>query len=315
MRDEQWKLEYPASGRFPGAAFTFGTQDTGYLTLKRPAFDFADDRTDDQEMVTEDGVRFGRDFTGGMTITFDVGVDTSQTTSSKTMTPQARTAANLDAVDRLRAAWSAKALKRRPGAVAVLREAYGGRERVFYGRPRGFAVPQVEGHPRDRLGYTAVLARFDCVDQNYYDGVEQSIDVPIAPAASGGLVAPLKSPLRAVRPNSSTRVLSVGGTSPAVPVITLYGPGSNLTVEFVGVFSVGIRATLAYDQRVTIDPRPFARTVLNQAGASWAGRLTGVARLSDMLIPPGQRQVIIRGTDTTGTAKANIRWRNTYAYL
>lgn len=312
MRDEQWRLDYPASGRFAGAAFTFGTWDTGYLTLRRPAFDFADDRTDDQEMVTEDGIRFGRDFTGGMTITFDVGVDTSQV---RTTTSTARTTTNLDAVERFRAAWQAKALKQRPGAVATLRGTYAGRERLFYGRPRGFAVPQVDGAPRDRVGYTAALARFECVDQNYYDGVEQSLDVPIAPASSGGLVGPLKSPLRALRPSSSSKILTVGGTTPTAPVITLYGPGSNLSVEFVGLFTVGIRASLAYDQRVTIDPRPFARTVLNQAGASWAGRVTGVTRLSDLLVSPGQREVVVRGTDTTGTAKANVRWRNTYAYL
>jgi hypothetical protein len=307
MRDEQWQLTYPASGRSAGASFLFGTYDTNYVTLKRPTIEPSDPRTDDQDNVSEDGRRFGRDFTGGMTLTFDVGVDTVDTGSLATFTQD-----NLDAVDRMRAAWKADALRGRPGAVATLTGMFGGRTAVLYGRPRGFQITEARFQSQ---GYTGVLAQFVSGEDLFYDGTEQARTVTIAASISGGLMDPLAEPLMDDNPTDAQILLDVGGTNPTWPVVTLYGPGVNLAVEFVGLFTVGISGTLSVGQTATVDPRPWARTVLSQSRGSLAGRLFGAVRLRDMRLPPGNQEAVLRGTDATGTARATIRWRNARTYL
>lgn len=304
MLDEQWLLSYPASGPNPGANFLFGTWGTGYLTLKRPTIDYGEAVTDDQTQVAEDGRRFGRDYSGSMTLTFDVGVDTVDIGDGA---PD-----NLDAVAALRLAWRADALRSRPGAVATLTGQYAGRQRVIYGRPRRFSVS--EGR-FDAQGYTGTLLEFAAADDLFYDGTEVATSITIAPATVRGLMDPLQEPLGDFASGTSERIVTVSGNALAWPTITFYGPGSDLSVEFVGRFTVGISGALAAGTTVTVDPRPWARTVLTQARASYAGRLTGVTRLRDMRLPPGDYDTVLRGLDATATARAVVRVRGAWTYL
>jgi hypothetical protein len=76
---------------------------------------------------------------------------------------------------------------------------------------------------------------------------------------------------------------------------------------------VGLNATLAYDQTITVSPRDG--TVTWQNGAPAGGILTRKTRLSATLLQPGSTSFSFGGTDQTGTATATLSWRNAYASI
>jgi hypothetical protein len=80
----------------------------------------------------------------------------------------------------------------------------------------------------------------------------------------------------------------------------------------IGDLVIGLDLTLAYDHVVTVDTRPWVRSVLrNTDGAGFAGQLnrrTPVMRKAQLA--PGTHAMTLRGTDTTGAAFARLRWRD-----
>jgi hypothetical protein len=100
--------------------------------------------------------------------------------------------------------------------------------------------------------------------------------------------------------------------------VTIHGPITNPSVTITGLWTLALAATIAAGDVVTIDTRPWARTVLRNgsATASLAGSLTRTsARLSGASIPPGTYECVLRGTDGTGTASASVTWRETYSAI
>ncbi|MGW2496271.1 hypothetical protein ACWCV2_17435 [Streptomyces pseudogriseolus] len=310
-REGEWNLSYSANGVYPGANFTFGSIRTGYYLLEPYEITYADTDAGDTPMPQEDGVRLGQDYRGQATITFEVGVDTVDDAA----TAHGRHGANLDAVSTMLQAWDAEALRRRFATPAVLSTTQGGRSRRFFGRPR---KPAPAGSKLTRQGYTPVVCTFVCVDSTAYDDVEQSIRVSLVPPSHYGLVGPLTTPLTMTR-ESEGKVAGdfiVGGTKPAWPVITFYGPIANPVCELVGRWKVGLNLTLGVGERVVVDPRPWVRTVMRNGNASVAGLLTrGTPRLKDLRLPLGRQDFVLRGTDATGTAYMTVAWRDAYAYL
>ncbi|MEV7684243.1 hypothetical protein AB0O64_37805, partial [Streptomyces sp. NPDC088341] len=139
----------------------------------------------------------------------------------------------------------------------------------------------------------------------------------ITPPLGGGLVGSLSAPLTSTGESDRSQAITVGGALPAWPVITIAGPITNPVVEMVGLWRFELLASLAYDRTVTIDTRPWVRSVvLNQAGGSLAGALTRQSpRLADAGIPPGTYEAVLRGIDATGTARATVAWQETYSSL
>src|SRR5690606_20764520 len=102
----------------------------------------------------------------------------------------------------------------------------------------------------------------------------------------------------------------VGGDTDTWPVITIRGPVAQPSIRLVGTdVAVRLDTTLAGDRSVTIDPRPWARSVLRDDGASLAGALRG-SPLAALRLPPGQTVVHFGGTDLSGQSSASIRWRD-----
>lgn len=94
------------------------------------------------------------------------------------------------------------------------------------------------------------------------------------------------------------------------PVITFNGPVTNPSVAYVGTaLKLSVNTTLAVGQSLTIDTRPWVRTVTRTGGGSLAGRLSG-NRMAEMALPPGTTIVAFRGQDNTGIATCSIRWRD-----
>lgn len=211
------------------------------------------------------------------------------------------TLANLAAVTR---AW--RKLDAVPGAESVLRYAVDGRTRLVYGRARDLQ-PTI-GQVYD-IGRVVASAAFQTKDVWHYADELNTLTVGLVPVSSGGLVAPLISPLTTVAGAQRQGLVTVGGDAPAPVELVFKGPIVNPKASSTG-WEVGLNATLAYDQTVTVNTR--TGTVLRNDGASLAGALTRRTYLPDARLRPGDRELIFSGTDQTGTASCTMRWRNTF---
>ncbi|MDH6449678.1 hypothetical protein M2155_002086 [Streptomyces sp. SAI-119] len=310
LAEGEFKLTYSANGVHPGANFTFGTVRTGYYLLDDFEVKNTDVTAGDTPLPREDGIRHGQDYTTGATITFEVGVDTVD----EGATLLARHGANLDAVSVMKQAWDAKAVRDRMATPAVLSTTQGGRARRWYGRPRQC---EKAASKLTRQGYTPLVATFAAAHTGSFDDVEQSVRVDMAPPPHRGIKGPLKDPLTMIGEGAG-RVpgeIVVGGNRPAWPVITINGPISQPVCELVGKWKLGLNLTLKAGEKVTVDPRPWVRTVLRGSG-SVAGLITRSSPfLEDLLIPTGRQDFVLRGTDATATAFMTVAWRDAYAYL
>ncbi|WP_435060379.1 hypothetical protein [Streptomyces sp. bgisy060] len=307
----EWTLSYGANGLLPGAKITFGTWRTGHYLLEPVDIVYTDTDTGDVQMPRQDGIRLGLDYRGSATLTFEIGVDSVDEADTRL----GRHGAVLERVSTLAQAWDAEAVRSRTAAPAVLSTTQGGRARRFYGRPRRFAPAASR---LTRQGYTPVVATFVSVDGIAYDDTEQVGRVDLMPAPHRGLVGPLTTPLTMAGTASSRTpgAMVVGGNRPTWPVITIWGPISQPVVDVIGRWTLGLNLSLGPGEYVTIDPRPWARTVLRNGGASVAGALyRGAPLMPQMRLAPGPLTVVLRGNDDTGTAHMTVAWRNAFSYL
>lgn len=292
MFDSDWRLVYA------GTDYTFGSASHDVFNVTAPDLGDVALRTADADRPRSDGVGFGVDFRGSRTIGFDLGVwGSSETAIRSSMGVLAR-------------AWRADAVRSVPGAVAELHSLYRGQERVVFGRPRRFAPVLAEA----RTGlYGAATADFICADDLFYSASENVAQVSISPAGGGGLIAPLASPLATTASSDRSVGMTVSGELPVWPVIEVAGPVVNPTVEVVGVLRLEFALTLAYDQTLVVDTRPWARSMLVN-GASAAGAISRTStRLLAASVPPGRYELALRGVSESGNATARVRWRDAFS--
>lgn len=281
-----WRLAYP------GEDLAFGSIASRLVFTSAPDLGPADIRHDDAERPRADGVVFGEDFFGGRTITFDVAVAGDDEADARGL------------LARMARAWRADVVRKSSGAVATLTADSG---RAAFGRPRRFASTD-ELLPQ---GMSQVIADFACTDSLWY-GTEGRVSVALQPAPGGGLLAPLASPLATTTSSDRSTVLTVAGDVPTWPVFEIQGPITNPVVEVVGLSRMEFRTTLAQDETLVVDTRPWGRSILRD-GASLAGSLTRTStRLSQAAIPPGSHELVLRGVSDAGTARVNVLWRDAY---
>jgi len=209
----------------------------------------------------------------------------------------------------LASVWFDPALRSRPRAVTELRaRVYGGEEVIAYGRPRALDPVATQ---LIRAGVVEFSADFRSVDTSFYaTAPEQPLVLGLVAPGGGGVTWPVTWPITwGSAPGERRDALTNPGPNPVWPVITISGPVSTPSIGIVGTtVLVTLQTTLAADQSVTIDPRPWAGTVLRSDGASLRGQLSG-SRLSDLRIPTGTHFINFRGTDPTGTARASVSWQ------
>lgn len=281
-----WTLAYP------GLALPFGSVASGLVFDTAPEIGAPEITTDDAQRPRSDGVAFGVDYHSGLTITFALTVSGTDTADAR-----ARLAT-------LKQAWRADVVRSTPGAVATLTADTG---RLTFGRPRRFA----SGDELLPFGISAVTADFATADTLWY-GEEHAVTVHFAPDPGGGLIAPLAAPLTTTATSDRSSVLTVAGEAETWPVFEIAGPITNPSIEVVGLFRMDFLLTLAYDETLVVDSRPFARSILRN-GASVAGALTHTStRLSKAALPPGVHELVLRGTSEPATAKVTARWRDAY---
>src|SRR5690606_25362200 len=99
------------------------------------------------------------------------------------------------------------------------------------------------------------------------------------------------------------------GELPAWLSVSSEGARTNPVIEVGDFLRWEFRTTLAYDQTLTVDASPWARTILRD-GAAIPGTLTPQStRLAKAVIPPGSHEFVLRGTSSTGAARAVASWR------
>ena len=292
---DDWQFEIDDG--FAPVTFGAGTQ--------YRVFEFAHDKPDIRGNLSprarEDGTNRGRDYLSGTTASFEIGVYVGGDAQGV-----------LDAVSVLRRAWYGDQVRRTPGARAVLRLKRPGRETVrVYGRPGAFKPASMHDVA---AGYIPIVCEFDCDDGYFYSDAEYSLGVPFVPAVLGGLIGPLEGPLTAASAGIASGQITVGGECPVWLGWRPRGPLIDPEVEVVGRWSAKLQGQVNYDQSVTVDPSPWMRTARSNTGANWAGKFTQAStRMSRMLAPPGESQVLLRGIDASGSSSMDVFWRNVFA--
>lgn len=257
--------------------------------------------TQDAPIPSGDGVRFGVDTLGGRTYTITAD------------------APDFDTADEIINKWLGDAQRFTPGVVAPLRMKRPGRETVrVYGRPRR-AAPGYDDAYRRNIG---IVVDFATADHRYYADVESGVVVPIVVPTTGGVSIPTTLPAVFSGETQTVRTVDVGGKLSTWMKPTIYGPVTKPKVELLDrnggvIWSADFPSlTLAYDQSVTIDPYPWAGTVLRNDGASMAGKMSRSSTpLDAMTVSPGSWQVRFTGVDDTGTANCAFAWRNAWASM
>lgn len=253
-------------------------------------------RTNDTERSQGDGLIAGRDFLGGRTWGFSVSTNMQNLPDASTLE------------SRLAAAWHNPKHRSKSLALVPLSYEMGGRWRRVYGRPSRYAgmrgdIQAVQGHGR-------IECDFRIHDPRYFDEWETVRRLPIVPASTGGLKAPLVAPLSTVR-SGADRAGYVNNTgTAATPLKVVFkGPVTNPYVRAAAGWEIALKGTLRAGQSVVVDA--FAGTVL-RGSSPVAGLLTRKTRLSSAVLPVGISDLTFGGVDPTGTAEVELRWRNAY---
>lgn len=253
----------------------------------------------DQQNTRSGNTAFGRDVLGASTWTWAGHVDREDVEGA------------VDTLGRFKAAWRPQAIALKPGAQVAMRYQLAGRTRRVFGRPRRF-----DGPPTNLIlnGYLDLTFDFACVDAFTYDDQETIVDLPttVSGESNGGFTFPLVMPAQ-TQPNtlSGEQQIIVGGNARAYPVVTFYGPWTNPSLE-TDNWNLSINGGLTGTQSITVDLRPWARTITDQNGDPHPERLAKRTYLEDMFFEPGQRPVLRLGGVPSAGSYARLRWRNTH---
>lgn len=279
--------------RYPGTEISFGSGlDDGFALQREPEVADYELDVDDALIPRGDGVFFGSDHFGGRTIRFDITVN-------------AATEAEVRAkAEQVVGAWRFENGRSTPGAVAELVAPSG---RLVYGRPRRISAIETNA----MFGRIDLIADFQTVDANWY-GEERSIAIPLASLPLSGMTSPFVAPFSTSRVSDNSVVANVVGTLGVSPVFEIHGPITNPQIE-IGGNVIALSRSVAPDETVVIDTRPWVRTVMI-GSRSIAGSLTASStRLTAIRLTPGLHELALRGSSVSGSAVAVVRWRDAFA--
>lgn len=259
----------------------------------------AEVRNGDSDRSQRDGAIAGRDFLGKRTWGISVSTIADDIDGALALERQ------------LASRWGNEKFRKNPLVTYPLAYELGGRWRRVYGRPDRYAG--INGDLSSMSGAGTIECDFRVLDPRFYDDAESVVQLTIVPASTGGLMAPLVAPLSTVR-SSEPRAGLVDnlGDVPTPLKVVFKGPVTNPWVRAAAGWEIGLVGTLAYDQTVTVDA--LEGTVL-RGSTPVAGMLTRKTRLSSSMLPVGSSELTFGGTDPTGTASVELRWRNAFTSL
>lgn len=279
--------------------FRFG-RGTNYH-VEHVDFGDAEIRTNDEFITREDGERFGRDYMGGRTITFTINILTRNGDGAALYAKMERAWRTNDT--------GGGPTRHRSGVMSRLRMNRHGRPKFVYGRPR--AIAPTTG--RVDQGWIPVTCTFKTESHRYYEDALKQNSITVVPPTSGGFMWPITFPLATVPLSTQADIVQVLGDEDSWLVSRIDGPIANPIIDVVNYWQIKCNFTLGPTDYVEIDPRPWRRIVRKNGTIPMRGAFTTDSRrLSGQWVPPGVHQVVLRGTDPTGTARLTTSWHNTY---
>jgi hypothetical protein len=297
------QLELPELGYELDGDFVFGTGTPWVVTN----FDYgtADIQTNDIAAPRSDGILFGRDFVGGPQFLLDVAVIPDYPTFGNSVEAT-------DLWGQFKSRWRNDRGRLTPGYASMLRLSRGGRIRRVYGRTRQ-CTPSPE---KDANGWWIAGAQWQCMDDYFYGDEERTNTVAIVPPQAGGYLIPPDDPWSSIGVSYEPGVVHIGGNDPAWMTFMFRGPITRPVVEVVGHWAIGLNVTLREGEWIGIDPRPWQRGVRTSSGVDLGGALLpGSPVLSAVKLDPGVYEIVLRGTDETGTATMTVAWRETFSSI
>lgn len=290
-----------SSGRldYDGVSFVFGEGTPFPITaFKRGGSSF---REGDLERPFGDGRYVGVDRKGAPTHALSLAL------LGEGVSQGEREASARELASRVAVVWNAPSVRGRVGAVAELTVG----ERSAIGRPREYA-PNDDGL-WDGTGEAAL--QFAAVDDHWY-GPEQVTRVQFVPETTGGLPVPADVPfVLGGGTGQADQIVQLGGDVAAFPVFELHGPIVDPWIDVPGVGRLVFTVTLAYDQVLTVDTRPW-RQVVRRDGNPIHGAVSAAgSRMSEMGMPPGSYRVIFGGYDPSGNSWLDVWVRPAYLSL
>lgn len=308
------RFQYELCDSAENSLLVFGTEDTGYLTMTRPGFESAEMTVNNGERGNEDGWMPGRDYlSNGGLHTFEIGVLTDALNGLAVAGGGLREQVNLDYIDQMKTLWRDRRWRLTPGSHAILRKAMpDGSQWRTYGRPRKF--DSAEGNTTQE-GYTPILCDFEPFEEGWYSDEVESASVSLRMVDENGLLSPLVAPITTVGEASAVAGFTVGGSRMTWPRATFVGPVLNPSVVIgqgpFGNLVLGLTGQVGSGESVEIDTAPWRRVVQRTSdGANRAGMLSAdTPSMSDALLRPGDKTLVYRGIDATGTSYATVEWR------
>lgn len=295
----EWRLEVPE--RPP---LNFGTLASEFPFTTQ--FEIGPPNSTNQDAMhpNMDGEVFGIDRLGGFPIIFNINMLDTGVGVNKWDKP-------LDLVSEFMSMWRSDYLRRTPGAYATLSNL--SRNKVVYGRPREIAPK----FARIRQGVASHIATFKTNSPTWWSLTEKTVHLDLVSGAAFGFNAPLTAPLTTIGEVVDDFVVDNDGDIQTWPVIQLNGPGTgwSLALRKNGEtwWQVNIEDRVMFDETLTIDTRPWSRSAtINGRPAN--GMLRGDS-ITKMVIPKGDFEMRLRVKDGTGTASADVFWRDAYASL
>lgn len=257
-------------------------------------------QANDTPLPRADGLRFGRDYFSGRTLTWKINALTDPTYGLA-----------LDAVQRMAGAWRGDRWRNDPGALTCVRMVRGDRARRVFGRPRRFASESVYA----QLGWAPITCDFQAVDDVFYSDTEYSNTVGLGGTDSaGGFKFPTTFPMSSLAESQREAEVLIQGDAPTWLTFLIRGPIVKPVIRLTGEWQLTADITLLAGQTLLIDSRPWSRCIKLNGVTNVAGCLTvDSPRLSDLRLSPGLHEATIQGTDATATASLSTVWRTAHA--
>lgn len=290
-----------------GFGFRFGRETYAHVSLA--TISSPERRTDNQPNPRADGISVGREYFGGRTITFDINIKVPPGRESEQGSAH-------EIYTHMEQSWFTEdtylgASRLTPGEVSQLVMNRHGHIKVAYGRPAN--CEPTTG--RVNSGWIPVTASFEMITHKFYDQIWYQNDIGLVPAVTGGIEFPMEFPLGTVGISTTEDIVTVGGNTETWMLNTIYGPITTPIIDVVGYYQIQTKPgfTLGANDYLEIDPRPWQRKILLNGSIPVRGKFTQASRrISMQTLPPGNNQVVLRGTDPTGTARLVTRWQNAW---
>jgi hypothetical protein len=217
-----------------------------------------------------------------------------------------------DWADQFKQVWE-NAVRDMPGGVAPLRYCIDGRYRRVFGRPRRF-TPVVD---KINQGKIYITADFQLAEDVYYDDLESSVLLGIAPGWTGasGLVLPAVVPWTfSGSPAPRVGQVQIFGTKETWVDCTFTGPVVNPWVQ-IGNLTYGINGSIPLGYSMRLSGKPWQMGCYMSDGSWHPDMLDPRSRLSQLQLKPGLYPVTYGGADATGTSQVTVAWRTAHQSL